>query len=201
MFQLFLNAFIILLVITDPIVSAIAFVGLTSGYKRKKILSSAIKAIIVSFGLMLFFAFFGSSLIEMLGISLPAFRIAGGLLLFITSVRMLFGPDELTAVPDKKLEVYDIAIFPIAIPLIAGPGCITAIILLMSKATTVGEGAMVLAAILANCVIVFGCLLTAGTVKKLFGKSGIIVISRITGVLLAALSIQFVVDGIRSILI
>jgi len=201
MYELFLNAFVILLLITDPVISAIAFVGLTTDYNKKKSFLSATKAIIVSLGIMLFFAFFGSELIEMLGISLSAFRIAGGLLLFITSVRMLFGPDELAIVPDKSSDTHDIAIFPIAVPLIAGPGCITAVILLMSKANTFVESSMVIAAILANCIIVYGCLLTAGKVKKLFGESGVIVISRITGVLLTALSIQIIVDGIRSIFI
>ena len=198
--HIFFNALMILLVIIDPVLSAVVFTGLTSRYNKKKLLITAVKATLVAFGVMMLFAVGGGFLINVFGISLSAFRIAGGLLLFSTTFKMLFGDNDPDIESSKPSDKHDIAVFPIAIPLLAGPGCMTAIILLVSQTKTITDSIMVLSAIAVSNVVVLICLLMASKIKMIFGKGGINIITRVLGVLLAAMSVQFIIDGILGLI-
>ena len=199
--EIFLNAFITLLVITDPLGTAAVFTSLVVGQDGAKIKAMAVKATLIAFFLLVFFSFLGAPLLTQLGISIPAFRIAGGLLLFVTAFRMLFGdhdPQSLKGEDGSYGDRSDIAVFPIAIPLLSGPGCLTAVILLASKAQdqTGGQAALI-AAMVAVSVVTLACLMGAGAVQRFVGKSGLNILARVMGVVLAAMSVQFIADGIR----
>ncbi len=199
--DIFINAFITLLVIANPLAAAAVFTGLMAGYDSNRIKKTSYRAVFVSFGLLVFFALLGEPLLDSLGISIPAFRIAGGMLLFVTAFRMLFGHHEAETL-GKMPEVYndrsDVAVFPMAIPLLAGPGCMTASILLTSKANDVSGGWFaVLVAILAVMGVSLACLLMAGPLQRLIGYSGTNILVRVMGVVLAAMSVQFIADGLR----
>lgn len=201
LFETFLNAFITLLVITDPLGTAAVFAGLVIGQEGAKIKAMALKATLIAFCLLIFFSFLGAPLLTQLGITIPAFRVAGGLLLFVTAFRMLFGdhdPQSLKQEEGAYGDRSDIAVFPIAIPLLSGPGCLTAVILLASKAQeqTGGHAALV-AAMVAVSAVTLLCLMGAGTAQKFIGRSGLNVLSRVMGVVLAAMSVQFIADGVR----
>ena len=197
--DIFVNAFITLTVIVDPVGTAAVFCAMTVGYSRKQFRKTAFRAASIAFGLLLFFGFFGSVVLQRLGISLPAFRIAGGILLFVTAFRMLFGHPQPESVKKNKsaYQDHDIAVFPIAIPLLAGPGCMTAIILLMSRAETSVDHITVLAALVATHLTALVCLLVASPIQKLLGSGGVNILARVMGVILAAMSVQFVTDGLR----
>lgn len=198
-FEIFLNAFITLTVIVDPVGTAAVFCGMTAKFENKKFRQTAFRATSIAFGLLLFFGLFGSALLEKLGITLPAFRIAGGILLFVTAFRMLFGQPQPESVKNdsNNYEEHDIAVFPIAIPLLAGPGCMTAIILLMSRARDISEQATVLGALMATHLVALLCLLVAAPIQRLLGSGGVNILARVMGVILAAMSVQFVADGLR----
>ncbi len=197
--EIFLNAFITLTVIVDPVGTAAVFCAMTGNYPLQQQRKTAIRAAMIAFGLLLFFGLFGSALLEKLGISLPAFRIAGGILLFVTAFRMLFGNPQPESVKKDKIdyEDHDIAVFPIAIPLLAGPGCMTAIILLMSRAHDLTEHFTVLAALIATHAVALLCLLASTPIQRLLGSGGVNILARVMGVILAAMSVQFVADGLR----
>lgn len=198
--QKFLNAFISLLVITNPLGVASVFVGLMAQSAPQEIKATAIKAVAVSFGVLLFFGLFGESLLNTLGIRLPSFHVAGGLLLFVIAFRMLFGEaryGNTTGDNNTYADRSDVAVFPLAIPLIAGPGCMTAMILLMHRTDAAIEQGAVLFALLIAMAATLACLLGARALLRVLGVSGNVIISRIMGMLLAARSIQFIVDGLR----
>jgi multiple antibiotic resistance protein len=197
--EIFVNAFITLAVIIDPIGTAAVFCVMTAHYDQPRFRKTALRAAAIAFGLLLFFALFGSILLQKLGISLPAFRIAGGILLFVTAFRMLFGQPQPESIKDEKssFDKNDIAVFPIAIPLLAGPGCMTAIILLMSRTHDATENIAVLAALVTVHVVALSCLLAASPIQKWLGDGGVNILARVMGVILAAMSVQFVVDGLR----
>ena len=197
--EIFINAFITLTVIIDPIGTAAVFCAMTAQFNEKQFRKTAIRAATIAFCLLLFFGLFGSALLEKLGISLPAFRIAGGILLFVTAFRMLFGHPQPESVKQDKntYEDHDIAVFPIAIPLLAGPGCMTAIILLMSRTHDTIESLTVLGALIATHVVALSCLLVASPIQKMLGSGGVNILARVMGVILAAMSVQFVTDGLR----
>ena len=198
--QVFLNAFISLLVITNPLGVASVFVGLMSQATPAEVKATAYKAVGVAFGVLLFFGVCGEWLLTELGIRIPSFHVAGGILLFTIAFRMVFGDARFggaTADQNTYADRSDVAVFPLAIPLIAGPGCMTAIILLMSRAKTGAEEmGIALALALVMGLTAFG-LLGARSMLRIVGVSGNVIISRIMGMLLAARSIQFIVDGIR----
>jgi multiple antibiotic resistance protein len=199
----FLNALATLFVTIDPIGLAPIFMAVTSGMaladRRQVALRAAVTAAIV----LVAFAIAGEPLIGFLGISLPAFRIAGGLLLFVIAFEMVFErrEDRKTAAAETLGDSrrHDLAIFPLAIPLTSGPGAISATILLASQAeTTVAHiGLMVIiVAMVGACLASF---LLAGSIERILGNTGRVVVSRLLGVLLAALSVQFVADGVMTI--
>lgn len=198
--QKFLNAFISLLVIANPLGVASVFIGLMSQSTIAEVKATAYKAVGVAFGVLLFFAFFGELLLTELGIRIPSFHVAGGILLFTIAFRMVFGDARFggaNADQNTYADRTDVAVFPLAIPLIAGPGCMTATILLMSRAKTGGEEASIVLALALVMGLTAVCLLGARSLLRVVGVSGNVIISRIMGMLLAARSVQFIVDGIR----
>lgn len=198
-------ALVTLLVTLDPPGLAPIFLALTRGMNAAERRRVAIRACLIAFGIMAFFGFAGDVLLRALGISLPAFRIAGGLLLFWISFEMVFelrntrkSRTAETAITEDHIR--NVAAFPLAIPLMAGPGAITAIILLAGRA----EGDPVRLALLSaiTALVVLSCLavfLAAQPISRLLGVTGNIVLTRLLGVILAALAVQFVIDGVKAL--
>ncbi|MDD2324535.1 MAG: MarC family protein [Alphaproteobacteria bacterium] len=201
-FPTFLHAMISLLVIANPLGVSSVFVGLMAQSEPNEMKTTAVKAVVVACGVLLFFGFCGEWLLTSLGIRLPSFHVAGGLLLFVIAFKMLFGDARYGGNESDHGSVVDrsdVAVFPLAIPLIAGPGCMTVMILLMSSAQSFQEKAGVLAALGVVMVITLLCLLGARGLLRLVGASGNLIIARVMGMILAARSVQFIVDGIRGI--
>lgn len=203
MFDYLLNAIVTLFVTIDPPGLAPVFVVLTAGATRSERRATAVRASLIAGAVLIAFALVGQPLIGFLGISLPAFRISGGLLLFVIAFEMVFGRREerksATAQTSYAREdLRHVAVFPLAIPLITGPGAISATILLASRSPNVWGtlGLLVIIALLIGaCTVVF---LGANRLERALGDTGRIVVSRLLGLLLAALSVQFVADGITA---
>ena len=195
------NAFVTLLVVVDPLGLAPIFGALTQGFSEKQKRESAIRGTVLGSIILFLFAIAGDVLLEALGIGLPAFRIAGGLLLFLLSLDMVFArPSGMraTAVREQEEEYQqDISVFPLAIPLLAGPGAITAVLLFTGGSST-GQVALFMVVLLVVLLLTLGSLLLAPRVMQLLGETGANVLSRVLGVLLAALAVQFVIDGLQS---
>jgi multiple antibiotic resistance protein len=200
-----ISALVTLLVVVDPVGLVPTFIGITHGLPAKARRNVALRASLIAAGVLIGTALIGEWLLRMLSISLPAFRIAGGLLLFSIASEMVFGlriqRQSQTAEQAIDERVRNIAAFPLAIPLMAGPGAITATVLLAGRS---GGDFMhlslligVIVAVLFVCLIAFAL---AERISRLFGTTGNIVLSRLLGVLLAALAVQFVVDGVRALL-
>ncbi len=201
--ELFLSALVTLTVIIDPLGTAAVYAALTAAMTQERAEGIARKASMVGGGVLLFFGLMGSWVLTMLGISLEAFRIAGGLLLFVTAFRMLMG-DHDTQNIQKDGSVYsdrgDIAVFPLAIPLLSGPGCITAIILLTSQSHALMDQAQVYAAMVLAVLSAYGSMVAVQRLKAVLGVGGIQIMARLMGILLAAMAIQFIADGARGML-
>ncbi len=197
----FLYSFVTLFVIIDPVGSAVIFAGLTRGTPAKLRRPAAIRGVLVAVALILAFALGGDQLLRALGITLPAFRIAGGILLFLLATEMVFarqsgirGP---TASEEKEAEQRrDVAVFPLAFPLLAGPGALTSIVLLMERAAAPLAALGIMAALAVVMAITLALLLAAPQVMRLIGITGANVMSRVLGIILAALAAQLVLDGI-----
>ena len=202
MIELFTAAFITLLVIVDPPGCAPIFASLTSGADAAHRRTMAIRASLVAWAILMFFALLGEPLLRTLGISLSAFRLAGGIMLFMIALDMVF--ERRTERREERAEgikgtpeAEDISVFPMAIPMIAGPGSIASIMLLTARADGTGEGLVVLAAMTAVILLTLVALLMAGPLMKLIGAKLEAMITRILGVILAALAVQFVLDGLE----
>lgn len=196
-----ITAFVALFVVIDPIGLAPLFVALTAGMPPARRRAIGIRACVVALGVLLVFAFFGEAVLGFIGISMPAFRVAGGILLFLTALDMLFERRQkrrADQAEEDDLHEDDPSVFPLAIPLIAGPGAIATLILLLGQTENPAGFAAVLVVLLAVLSIVFLFFLLSGVLERLLGKTGITVVTRLLGMLLAALSVQFVLDGLRS---
>ena len=200
-----ISALLTLFVVVDPVGLTPTFLAVTHGLPRAARRSVALRASLIAGAILLGTALIGDWLFRTLGISLAAFRIAGGLLLFSIAFEMLFGVrmrrEGQAAEQAVEEHVRNIAAFPLAIPLLAGPGAITATVLLAGRA----DGNLILLGVLLAMVVVvaaacFVAFIFAGQIGRLIGMTGNIVLSRLLGVLLAALAVQFVVDGIRALL-
>ena len=203
MIELFLSAFATFFVVIDPPGCAPIFASLTAGTPTSHRRTMALRSIAVASTILLIFAIFGEDLLRTLGISLEAFRIAGGIMLFLIALEMVFEKRQErreTRAEDvkSKPEHEDISIFPMAIPMIAGPGSIASAMLLMARSEGVQASLVVLGALAAVLVLTLVSLLLAGPLMKLVGYKVEAMISRILGVLLAALAVQFVIDGVRT---
>jgi multiple antibiotic resistance protein len=203
-FDFVVSALVTLLVVVDPIGLAPAYLAITHGLRPPGRRRIAVRAALLAAAILIGAALIGQWLLTALGISLPAFRIAGGLLLFSIASEMVFGVriERQSKQAEQALEdhVQHIAAFPLAIPLMAGPGAITATVLLAGQT---GYRPLMLAALVAVIVVVaLACLaafLVAAKLGHLLGRTGNIVLSRLLGVLLAALAVQFVIDGVRAV--
>jgi multiple antibiotic resistance protein len=205
MLELFVASFVTLFVVIDPPGCAPIFAGLTGGAGAVHRRAMAVRAVTVAALILLLFALFGEALLRGLGISLNAFRIAGGIMLFLIALEMVFEKRterrEDRAEKVRAAEPADIAIFPMAMPMIAGPGSIATVMLLMSQTDGLARSAVILAAMLANLALTLVALLAAGPIMAIVGAKIEAVVSRLLGVLLAALATQFVIDGIRASLV
>ncbi len=202
MIELFTTAFITLLVIIDPPGCAPIFASLTSGTNAAHRRMMAIRSAAVAWAILMFFALLGEPLLRTLGISLSAFRLAGGIMLFMIALDMVFERrterrEERAKEIEGTPEAEDISVFPMAIPMIAGPGSIATIMLLTARAEGTLEGLTVLAAMTAVIVLTLAALLMAGPLMRLVGAKLEAMITRILGVILAALAVQFVLDGLE----
>jgi multiple antibiotic resistance protein len=196
------NAFVTLLVVIDPLGMAPIFGALTQGFSEKQKRESAIRGTLLGSLILFVFAIIGDVLLEALGIGLSAFRIAGGLLLFLLSLDMVFArPSGMRATTVQEQEEeecqLDISVFPLAIPLLAGPGGITTV-LLFTGGSSPAQVALFMVVLLLVMLLTLGSLLLAPRVMRLLGETGANVLSRVLGVLLAALAVQFVIDGLQT---
>ena len=192
------TTFVTLFVIIDPVALAPLFVALTRGMSAEARRSVARRAVLIAFGLLAVFGLAGEKLLAVIGIGMPAFRISGGLLIFLMAVDMLFERRSERRERQTAVDVPDPSVFPLATPLIAGPGALATMILLSSR-----HSGDVAALLMLNAVLVAVLALTwlvfrgGGLIERALGHTGVVVITRLLGILLAALSVQFVLDGLR----
>jgi multiple antibiotic resistance protein len=200
----FINMFIVLFVVMDPIGVTPMFGTLTRGGGDLHRRRMAFRGVSLAAAILLVFAFIGAWLLHTLGIGIPAFKIAGGILLFLIALDMVFARQSggrSTTEPEQQEARYkeDISVFPLAFPLIAGPGALTTILLIVGEAHgNTWYFISMIVVLLLVLLITLGCLLSAGRLMKLLGETGANVMDRLFGVILAALAVQFVVDGIRA---
>jgi len=197
-----ISAFVTMVVVIDPVGMTPLFAALTQGMSTARRRAIAVRACVASALIMIVFAAFGEAVLGFVGISMPAFRIAGGMLLFLTALDMLFERrtkrrEGTAGQAEAEDDGDDPSIFPLAIPLIAGPGSIASVILLAGQRPGLEGLAWVVGVTLSVIVLVFLLFLTAGLLERLLGRTGINVVTRLLGMLLAALAVQFVLDGLR----
>jgi multiple antibiotic resistance protein len=202
MIELFGSVLVTFLVIIDPPGCAPIFSSLTRGTSATHRRSMAIRSSLIAWAILMFFALLGKPMLHALGISLASFRIAGGIMLFFIAIDMVF--ERRTERREKRAEsiegtpeAEDISVFPMAIPMISGPGSIASAMLWVSRADDAFQIATVLAAITVVMLITMVTLLAAGPLMKLVGERLEAMITRILGVILAALAAQFVIDGLK----
>ncbi|MDY0028920.1 MAG: MarC family protein [Pseudobdellovibrionaceae bacterium] len=201
--DLFLAAFITLFVIVDPLGTSAVFPALVKGQSQHMVRVIAFKAALVATAILILFGIGGEALLQYLGISIPAFRIAGGLLLFVTGFRMIMGfhdPDQMESEKSVYNDRSDVAVFPLAIPLLAGPGSMTAALLHITAAGGFFDKGLIVLAIVSVQIIAFVSMLGADKLAKVFGPTGSTLLARLMGILMAAMAIQFMIDGIKQIL-
>lgn len=203
MIALFVSAFVTLFVVLDPPGCVPIFSSLTSGGSAAHRRNMALRSTVIAAVVLLLFGLFGEDFLTALGITLPAFKLAGGIMVFLIAIDMVFETrtqrreERAEAVKSEGGDADDISVFPMAIPMLAGPGSIAAVMLLMSRARGLEESLTVLAALAAVLVLTLGALLAAGPLMRLMGHKIEAMITRLLGVILAALAAQFVIDGIR----
>lgn len=204
MIEQLVKTFIIFFVVIEPVSLVPMFGALTrggeAGYRKRM----AWKSVAVSAGIFIVFALLGDWLLEVLGVSVEAFKIAGGLLLFMLSVDMVFARQSglrSTTVREQDEARYreDISVFPLAFPLIAGPGALATLLLLMNDAGSLVEQALVLGTGLVALAVTLAFLLLTTPIMRVMGVTGANVVSRLLGVVLAALAVQYVVDGVATV--
>ena len=204
MWELFLSAFVTLFVVIDPPGCAPIYAGLVKGATNRQAIAMAVRATFIAAIILLIFALFGEDLLGALHIELNSFRIAGGIMLFVIAMDMVF--EKRTQRREERAEkvreehVEDVSVFPMAMPMIAGPGSIATIMLLTSRAQGTEQTLIVLAAMGAVLILTLAALAAAGPLMKLLGHRVEAVITRLLGVLLAALAAQYVIDGIKAVL-
>jgi multiple antibiotic resistance protein len=193
-----ITAFATLFVVIDPPGIVPLFIALTRGMGPERRRAMALRGCLIASGLLIVFGLAGESILGFIGISMPAFRIAGGILLFLTALDMLFERRTQRREGQQAEPDHDPSVFPLATPLIAGPGAIASMILLVGQAGNGWGGAMaIIALMLVMMLVTFLFLLASPALERMLGRTGTIVITRLLGMLLAALSVQFVIDGVR----
>jgi multiple antibiotic resistance protein len=204
-FDTLVSAFVTLLLVVDPLGLVPTFLAVTEGLPTKARRQVAARASLIAAVVLAGAAVGGDWLFRTVGISLPAFRIAGGLLLFSIATEMVFGVriERQSEAAEQALEehVRNVAAFPLAIPSMAGPGAITAVVLLAGRTDgNLAAFAILLAVICAVVAICYVAFFAAERIGRALGTTGNVVLSRLLGVLLAALAVQYVIDGIRAVL-
>lgn len=202
MLELFISAFITLFVVIDPPGCAPIYAGLTKGASPAQSRSMALRACVIAAIILVIFALFGEDLLAALHIELDSFRIAGGLMLFFIAFEMVF--EKRTQRREERAEkvaatpqVEDVSVFPMAMPMLAGPGAIAAVMLLTNEANGTEQTLVVLGALAAVLVLTAAALVAAAPLIRLLGDRVEAVITRLLGVLLAALAAQYVIDGLK----
>ena len=203
MLEFALSSFVTLLLVVDPVGLVPAFLAATAGISEKDRRAIVWRAPLIAASILVVIALIGNWLLRQLGIGIPAFQIAGGLLLFGVSYRMIFGdrPHREAREADKVLSEHasDIAVFPLAIPMMAGPGAIATTLLLSGDAGNAGQLAINIAIILLVCLLCMICFAASTLIARTLGRTGNAVLSRLLGILLAAYSVQFVLNGIAAV--
>jgi len=203
--DLFLSAFVTLFVVIDPPGCAPIYAGLVSGASHRQATAMAIRATVIAAAILVIFALFGEKLLGALHIELNSFRLAGGIMLFVIALDMVFEKrtqrreeraEKIRATP----EVEDVSVFPMAMPMIAGPGSIATVMLLMGRAEGTEQTLVILTALAAVLILTLAALVAAGPLMRLLGTQVEAVITRLLGVLLAALAAQYVIDGVKAVL-
>ena len=202
MLDLFISAFVTVFVVIDPPGCAPIYASLTKDATATQRRSMAIRAALIAAGILLVFALFGEQLLGALHIELNSFRIAGGVMLFLIAIDMVFEKrterreDRAQKIIETP-EIEDVSVFPMAMPMIAGPGSIASVMLLMSQNEGLDRSIIVLSALGAVLVLTLLALVAAGPIMRVLGSKAEAVITRLLGVLLAALAAQFIIDGLR----
>jgi len=203
--ELYISSLITFFVVIDPPGCAPIYAGLSASASALQKRAMAIRAVGVSALILFVFALFGEALLKGLGISLASFRIAGGIMLFLIALEMVFEKrterrEDRAAKVASDPEVEDVSIFPMAMPMIAGPGSIASVMLLMSRNSGIERSLVVLGAMVTILLLTLVALLAAGPIMRILGAKIEAVITRLLGVLLAALAVQFVLDGLSVVL-
>ncbi|WP_102109271.1 MarC family protein [Oceaniglobus roseus] len=197
----YITSFVTLFVVIDPVGLAPLFVALTAGMDPAHRQAIGLRALVIGAALLTLFGLFGEAVLGFAGISMPAFRIAGGILLFLTALDMLFERRTQRRQGQADSHTDDPSVFPLATPLIAGPGAIATMILLTGQ--TDGDWTAILLihlVLFAVLLLTWALFLASGLLEHALGDVGINVVTRLLGMLLAALSVQFVVDGVRALM-
>ncbi len=201
--QLFLSAFITLFVVIDPPGCAPIYAGLIADATPRQAMGMALRASLIAAGILVGFALFGAQLLAAMHIELDSFRIAGGIMLFLLALDMVLDrnterrSERAEQVKASRPVVKDVAVFPMAMPILAGPGSIASIMLLMARAHGATQISVILAALATVMALAFAAMVAARPIIRLLGAQIEAVVTRLLGVLLAALAAQFVIDGIK----
>lgn len=210
MLELFLSAFVSLFVVIDPPGCAPIYAGLSADAPRRQAIAMAARACAIAGVILVVFALFGEDLLGALHIELHAFRIAGGIMLFMIAVEMVFErrtqrreerAERIRAHNAQTPEAEDVSVFPMAMPMLAGPGSIATIMLLTARARGIEETLAILSALILVLLLSFAALAAAGPLMRVLGDKVEAVITRLLGVLLAALAAQYVIDGVKAVLL
>ena len=192
-----LKAFVSIFIIVDPLGLVPYFITLTSGYSPSKRRRTVHLAIMTTIFVLTAFAIFGNQILKLFGITIPAFRIAGGFIIFMVAIQMLQAQrTRLKATPEEEAHSYEqeeIGVVPLGTPMLAGPGAITTVIVLSESNLWV-----ILASILITALLAYVILLQANRISNLLGPTGLNIFIRLMGLVLAAVSVQFVIDGIKA---
>lgn len=199
----FLVAFATLFATVGVADIAFIFAALTKDNTPAQRRAFATRGVVIALLILLFFAFLGNAILEVFGITIPALRTAGGVLLLLIAIDMVFarhsgGTGTTDEEESEARHAHDISVFPLAMPLLAGPGAISAVILLTTGARSDADFWLVIAAIIVILALAWLTLLVAIPIQRLLGLTGLSVVSRVVGILLAALAVQFVFDGIKA---
>jgi multiple antibiotic resistance protein len=189
--------------IVDPLGTAPIFLSITEGKSAQERNRTALRASVITFLILLVFAFVGEWILRLLRVTISSFQIAGGILIFIIALSMLQARrSRAKSTPREEHEKHegeDVAVFPLAIPMLSGPAAITTVMVLINLSTSPLQRALVILAIFLTCLLTYLILRASGRVLGLLGQTGINVLTRLMGLLLAVISVQFVIDGIKEV--
>jgi multiple antibiotic resistance protein len=196
-------SFSLIFFIVDPLGNAPIFLSITGGKSPAERNRTALRASLVTFLILLIFAFVGEWILRLLRVTISSFQIAGGILIFIIALSMLQARrSRAKSTPREEHEKHegeDVAVFPLAIPMLSGPAAITTVMVLINLSTSLTQRALVILAIFLTCLLTYLILRASGRVLNLLGQTGINVLTRLMGLLLAVISVQFVIDGIKEV--